>query len=151
MKVKVLQVKCLMNQKVNHWIQMKVNQWKHSQKRQRLHIESTVQSERDNEIETSANDVENEMFQQIGATSGNMIGSYIECENGGINNADNPSEYITDDNDIILKVPSKQGYTFEGWHLDNDYQTPITVIPADTAKEYVLYAKMEQQRSRGLL
>ena len=24
--------------------------------------------------------VENEMFQQIGATSGNMIGSYIECE-----------------------------------------------------------------------
>ena len=43
-------------------------------------IESTVQSERDNETETSANDVENEMFQQIGATSGNMIGSYIECE-----------------------------------------------------------------------
>ena len=74
-------------------------------------IESTVQSERDNEIETSANDVENEMFQQIGATSGNMIGSYIECENGGINNADNPSEYITGDNDIILKVPTKQEYT----------------------------------------
>ena len=71
--------------------------------------------------------------------------------NGGINNADNPSEYITGDNDIILKVPTKQGYTFEGWYLDSDYQTPITVIPADTAKEYVLYAKMEQQRSSGLL
>lgn len=114
-------------------------------------IESTVQSERDNEIETSANDVENEMFQQIGATSGNMIGSYIECENGGINNADNPSEYIIGDNDIILKVPTKQGYTFEGWYLDSDYQTPITVIPADTAKEYVLYAKWTENNKNNQL
>ena len=43
-------------------------------------IESTVQSEMDNETETSANDVENEMFQQISETSGNMTGSYSECE-----------------------------------------------------------------------
>ena len=71
--------------------------------------------------------------------------------NGGINNADNPSEYITGDNDIILKVPTKQGYTFEGWYLDSDYQTPITVIPADTAKEYVLYAKWTENNKNNQL
>ena len=86
-------------------------------------------------------------------TSNNQQQTYtIRYElNGGINNADNPSEYITGDNDIILKEPTKQGYTFEGWYLDSDYQTPITVIPADTAKEYVLYAKWTENNKNNQL
>lgn len=79
-------------------------------------IESTVQSEMDNETETSANDVKNEMFQQIGATSGNMIGSYIECGfdnnyqcDGGLNVY--PTGYTTLSN--VYTVPKRAGIVFE--------------------------------------
>lgn len=62
--------------------------------------------------------------------------------NGGENNADNPTAYGGNDVPIVLKDPTRgDGYAFDGWYLESDYQTRITEIPANASGEYTLYAK----------
>lgn len=79
-------------------------------------------------------------------TSNNIKKTYsISYElDGGTNNAANPTEYSTGNDKIVLKAPEKKGYTFEGWFLDNNYKTVITEILAESAQDYVLYAKWKE-------
>lgn len=65
---------------------------------------------------------------------------YITYElNGGRNHAANPAVYTIEDS-ITLSAPSKPGYTFLGWYLDKDFQTPISSISKRTGS-ITLYAK----------
>ena len=44
---------------------------------------------------------------------------------GGINDLSNPSYYTVDTQNIILKSPTKEGYTFQGWEYNGDVITEI--------------------------
>ncbi|MBR2025318.1 MAG: InlB B-repeat-containing protein [Clostridia bacterium] len=46
--------------------------------------------------------------------------------NGGENNKDNRETYTIEDNEIILKPPTKRGYVFNGWYYDSNYNSPVT-------------------------
>ena len=59
--------------------------------------------------------------------------------NDGINNPNNPQNYTVNDN-ITLSSPYKQGYTFEGWYLDENYNTKIERI-SNMIGGLTLYAK----------
>ena len=60
---------------------------------------------------------------------------------GGINSPFNPTTYTVKDN-VIFENPTKEGYTFDGWYLDGNYQTPITSTN-DKYDSLTLYAKWE--------
>ena len=60
---------------------------------------------------------------------------------GGENAVENPSSYIVEDEDIVLKDPIKDGWTFEGWYADADFENGISVIQTSTLKNYELFAK----------
>lgn len=47
--------------------------------------------------------------------------------NGGINDNDNPSSYDINMSNIILKNPTKEGYTFVGWYYNNELITEINI------------------------
>lgn len=113
-------------------------------------IEGTVQSERDNETETLANDVENEMFQQIGATSGNMIGSYIECEldqntpiyhaygrSGGriANESEVPYNWAM--STVTNGLDSQYAYNYDQAHLENTYLINIKKNASDVKRQII--------------
>lgn len=55
---------------------------------------------------------------------------------GGTNHGDNP-EIFHAGTEIVLKSPSKIGYSFDGWTCNGE---PITVIPADAEKNYKVKA-----------
>ena len=59
---------------------------------------------------------------------------------GGINNSENPTSYITG-NEIILKEPTKEGFEFLGWYLDSSYNQKTTKITSNMRGEIKLYAK----------
>lgn len=40
--------------------------------------------------------------------------------NGGINNANNPTSYTIETSPITIGTPTKTGYTFKGWQINND-------------------------------
>lgn len=62
---------------------------------------------------------------------------------GGINNEQNPSFYISDQKDIILKEPSKLGWKFLGWFEDEELTKPISVIDVDRKENITIYASWE--------
>ena len=65
--------------------------------------------------------------------------------NGGYITADNPNGY-NDGNDAITLVPAERwGSEFLGWFTDPGYDesTKITQIPANSTKDYELYAKFK--------
>lgn len=48
--------------------------------------------------------------------------------------------------DYTLPIPHKSGYKFEGWYENENYEgEPITMIPANSTKDYELYAKWSQK------
>ncbi len=64
--------------------------------------------------------------------------------NGGENNKDNKEVYTIEDNEIILKAPTKRGYVFNGWYYDNNFNDAVTSskINVSGLKEDInLYAK----------
>ena len=61
--------------------------------------------------------------------------------NGGVNNEVNPSSYTIEDGTIVLANPTREGYTFEGWFKDANYQNQITEINCANKVDYTLYAK----------
>ena len=60
---------------------------------------------------------------------------------GGENAVENPSSYIVEDEDIVLKDPVKDGWTFIGWYEDAEFVNRISVIKTSSLKNYKLYAK----------
>lgn len=61
--------------------------------------------------------------------------------NGGINNAANPSSYTFESDNIDLSVPSKGGYSFDGWYLDSSFSRKTTSIISGSHGDLTLYAK----------
>jgi len=63
--------------------------------------------------------------------------------NGGINNPENISYYVTTDA-IELYDPEKEGYVFMGWYDNEDFTgNTINEIPIGSNIDYTLYAKWE--------
>ena len=62
---------------------------------------------------------------------------------GGKNNSKNPKSYDVTTSTIKLKNPTKKGYTFLGWYLDNTFETSISEIPKGSYENLTLYAKWE--------
>ena len=71
----------------------------------------------------------------ITASEGEYIISYEL--GGGTNHSDNPEIYHTG-TEVVLKSPSKPGYSFDGWFSEGEQ---ISVIPADAASYYSVTAK----------
>ena len=64
--------------------------------------------------------------------------------NGGVQNENNPTEYLYYSPDIPLYEPTQKGYDFDGWYIyDNNYEnaTKITTISQGTAESLQLYAR----------
>ncbi len=61
--------------------------------------------------------------------------------NGGTNHADNPAAYTADTATIVLKAPTREGYTFNGWYLDAAFTQSITQIEKGRTGNLTLYAK----------
>ena len=57
-----------------------------------------------------------------------------------VNNEENPSFYIVNQKDVVLKEPTKVGYTFKGWYEDEKFTKPISVIDVDRKENITLYA-----------
>ncbi len=60
---------------------------------------------------------------------------------GGTNSPDNPATYRYSDGTVTLKAPTKEGYTFEGWYLEDTFSTKIGALEASEMREITIYAK----------
>ena len=68
----------------------------------------------------------------------------IEYEmHGGINNEENPTTYASGE-EKILKDPTKNGSTFDGWYLDNEYTQKIEKISSSMNGNITLHAKWKK-------
>ena len=74
--------------------------------------------------------------------------TYVNVEEATFSSA-NPTSYKSTDNDITLVNPSKDGYTFMGWYLDQEFNSAITEITASTNGNLTLYAKWQQNAQGG--
>lgn len=64
--------------------------------------------------------------------------------NGGENAADAPASYTVEDT-VILKIPTRPGYRFEGWYLDAGLTDgPVEKINGSMGADVTLYAKWEE-------
>ncbi|MEG1431579.1 InlB B-repeat-containing protein [Eubacterium sp.] len=66
--------------------------------------------------------------------------------NGGINDYENPSSFSKEGGPILLKDPTRDGYTFKGWYRDvglNDLVVDNTIDSAAQSSNITLYAKWE--------
>ncbi len=60
---------------------------------------------------------------------------------GAENSSSNPTSYNISSGTIVLEAPSKAGYTFDGWFLDELATQPITQIDSTRLEAITLYAK----------
>lgn len=63
--------------------------------------------------------------------------------NGGKNALGNPASYLTSQN-VTLRTPSRNGYSFSGWFLDKQYKKQIKNITAGTSGNISVYAKWKK-------
>lgn len=63
---------------------------------------------------------------------------------GGTNHKDNPDSFREDQDTIYLKDPTKAGYQFLGWYLDENFKEECSVIPSGTQENITLYAKWKK-------
>ena len=63
---------------------------------------------------------------------------------GGTNHKDNPDSFREDQDTIYLKDPTKAGYQFQGWYLDENFKEECSVIPSGTQENITLYAKWKK-------
>lgn len=62
----------------------------------------------------------------------------MDCAN------ENPKFYSISDGTIKLLPLEKNGYVFEGWYLDSDYQYRVEELSSDMNGDIVLYAKWKK-------
>ncbi|MBG0762929.1 InlB B-repeat-containing protein, partial [Acholeplasma laidlawii] len=67
--------------------------------------------------------------------------TYVIDEGG--NNENNPIHYTIEENNIVLQNPTKDGYAFLGWYLNDNYTNKITNISSGSYGDVVLYAHFE--------
>lgn len=59
---------------------------------------------------------------------------------GGINATDNPATYTTGIS-VALADPTKKGFEFQGWFMDEEFKNQVTEIPAESKGTIDLWAK----------
>ena len=62
---------------------------------------------------------------------------------GGTNNASNPALFNIESGAIVLREPSKRGYTFVGWFTDSAFEEQVGSIPAGSYGEKEFFACWE--------
>ncbi len=62
----------------------------------------------------------------------------------GTNDVNNPTIVESNNEEITLLNPTKDGYEFKGWYTESTYTNKIEKIPANISKDYTLYAKWEK-------
>lgn len=71
--------------------------------------------------------------------------------NGGVNNPENPSSFTESNRKIEFKDPSKDGFTFDGWYLDEALNIPYTgEIPESYTGTVYLYAGWKNPPTRNI-
>lgn len=60
---------------------------------------------------------------------------------GGVNAPENPDSFTIDDIPITFSEPVKDGYEFDGWYSDPEFNVPSPTIPEGTFIDQVVYAK----------
>ena len=76
------------------------------------------------------------------------FGTITYVLNGGTNASGNPDKYLYGDT-ITFANATKDGYTFMGWYLDQEFNNAITEITASTKGNLTLYAKWQQNVQEG--
>lgn len=66
--------------------------------------------------------------------------------NGGKNNSRNPLYYHSTSASILLKNPTKRGYTFKGWYADSSYRRRVTQIAKGSTGTKTLYARWKANK-----
>ena len=62
---------------------------------------------------------------------------------GGTNNPFNQSDFTTDQGEIYLRAPYKNGFAFKGWYLDSHYTHRVHWVDTSSAMTLVLYARWD--------
>ena len=60
--------------------------------------------------------------------------------NGGIQSSENVTSYNIESDDIVLKSPSKNGYTFDGWFDDESLTNQVAEIKTGSTGDKTFYA-----------
>ena len=60
---------------------------------------------------------------------------------GGVNREENPPLYTIESPEIIFSDPYKEGYIFQGWYGDREYEQPVTAIPSGSFSKVTVWAK----------
>ena len=62
---------------------------------------------------------------------------------GGTNAEGNDTTYSVESGDIVLSDPTKDGYIFLGWYLDESFETRVEVIGVGLCRDVTVYAKWQ--------
>jgi len=65
---------------------------------------------------------------------------YITYEVNGENVTNNNPAYYTAAKDVTLKKPTRPGYTFEGWYLNENHTSKVTKLSKNLVTDITLYA-----------
>ena len=77
----------------------------------------------------------------------NLIKYRIQYKLGkGKNHRSNPTGYTVASKTIVLKKPTRKGYTFKGWYSDSNFKHKITKLPAKSMGNKILYAKWKANK-----
>lgn len=65
--------------------------------------------------------------------------------NGGINPSDTLYTY-TSSYSYILPIPTRDGYTFDGWYLESEFINKVTTISIGSTEDKIFYAKWNKNQ-----
>lgn len=68
--------------------------------------------------------------------------------NGGANDHLNPTEYSVDTPDVVFANPTRAGYDFVGWYLEEDFITQSQGIELGSVGDKVFYAKWQAKENQ---
>ena len=71
------------------------------------------------------------------------VGNRYPNDNSTINNNLNVATYDVEDETIPFYNPTRRGYSFKGWYLEDTFENEITNIPAHSTGDVKIYAKFE--------
>ena len=71
------------------------------------------------------------------------VGNRYPNDNSTINNDLNVATYDVEDETIPFYNPTRRGYSFKGWYLEDTFENEITNIPAHSTGDVKIYAKFE--------
>ena len=82
------------------------------------------------------------------ATQGAVYYKITYQMNGGYFAVGAPNNY-TGEEDIALRIPVREGYTFAGWYTDSAFNQKISVIKTGTKGDITVYAKWKKVSKPG--